>query len=332
MSDHPADHTAHETADDTADDTAGHITAFEHERSRLHGIAYRMLGSAADADDVVQDTWLRWDRLGAAGRTAIANPAAWLTTTASRLALDVLKSARRQREEYVGPWLPEPVLTGGDPADAAEWSESLTFGFLVVLDRLAPVERAVFLLADVFGEPYSSIATIVDRSEDACRQIAARARQRVRDERRHVTPPSGAADATELVQRFLAACAFGQVDELRAVLAGDVRLVSDGGREVHAARRPVVGIDRVVRFLLNVTGRIARSLGDDGEVAVVPVNGEPGIVFRRGRRTTAVVTFDTAASRIHAVRLVMNPAKLRRLDLPARPDGTAGSELRRQDS
>lgn len=306
--------------------TGDELEVFEAERARLHALAYRMLSSVADADDVVQETWLRWERLGHDGRSGVDRPAAWLTTTASRIALDVLKSARRQREEYVGPWLPEPLLTGtgsgrfagefasgrsgqGDPAAAIEWAESLTLGFLVVLERLSPVERAVFLLADVFGEPYSAIASVVDRSEDACRQIATRARQRVRDEHRRVAPVAGAVSATELVQRFLAACAFGQVDDLRDLLHDDVVLVSDGGRSVHAARRPVVGIDRVSRFLVNVTGRLT----GDVAVDVREVNGEPGLVVSRGGDVTMVMAFEVDGGRIGALRLLLNPDKLRRV-------------------
>ena len=285
------------------------VALFESERARLHGLAYRMLGSLADADDVVQETWVRWQRIGPDGQAAIERPAAWWTTVASRIALDVLKSAQRQREQYVGPWLPEPMLTDGDPADVAEWAESLTLGFLVVLERLAPVERAVFLLADVFGEPFSAIAQVVDRSEDACRQIASRARQRVRDARRQVAPVPGAATSDDLVQAFLAACAFQQTDDLRRILVDDVVLVSDGGRDVHAARRPVRGADRVSRFLVNVVSRIT----PDVAVELHQVNGEPGLLVRRGRQTTMVVAFEVVEERIAAVRLVLNPAKLQHL-------------------
>ena len=230
---------------------------------------------------------------------------------ASRISLDVLKSAQRQREQYVGPWLPEPMLTDGDPADAAEWAESLTLGFLVVLERLAPVERAVFLLADVFGEPYAAIAPVVDRSEEACRQIASRARQRVRDERRHVAPTTGTTSADDLVQAFLAACAFQQVDDLRRILADDVVLVSDGGKDVHAARRPVQGSDRVSRFLVNVVARL------DTAVTVEPhcVNGEPGLLVRRDGHVGMVVVLELRGDRIAAVRLVLNPEKLQHLAL-----------------
>jgi len=283
------------------------VATFEAERPRLRALAYRMLGSMADADDVVQDAWLRWERLGDVGRSAIENPSAWLTTTTSRLALDVLRSARRQREEYVGPWLPEPVLTDDDPAEAVELAESLTLGFLAVLERLEPVERAVFLLADVFGEPYREIAVAVGRSEDACRQIAARARRRVRDEHRH--RGGGAAGGDQLLQAFVAACASGEVDALRGLLVDDAVLVSDGGRDVHAARRPIVGADRVSRFLAGVVKR----LPSDVTIEHHHVNGEPGLVVRRHGQAVMVLAIEPAGDAIAAVRLVVNPDKLRSL-------------------
>ncbi|MEQ1704184.1 MAG: RNA polymerase sigma factor SigJ [Ilumatobacteraceae bacterium] len=296
-----------ERSTDTADDA---LAAFERERPRLQSVAYRMLGSMVDAEDIVQDAWLRWERLDVQGRAAIDRPAAWLTTVTSRLALDRLKSAQHQREQYVGPWLPEPVLTDDDPAATVELAESLTLGFLVVLERLNPVERAVFLLADVFGEPFAAIAPVVERSEEACRQIASRARRRVREERGIFRP---AARRDDLVQAFMAACAFGQVDELRRVLTDDVVLVSDGGREVHAARRPVLGFDRVTRLLANLTKRMP------ADVAVVPheINGEEGLVLTRGGITWLVMAFEIVDDRIAAIRLVLNPDKLRRIEVCA---------------
>ena len=280
---------------------------FDAQRARLQGLAYRMLGSMADAEDVVQEVWLRWAGLGERGQSDVLRPAAWMTTVASRLALDRLKSAQRTREEYIGPWLPEPVLTDGDPAMAVELAESLTIGFLAVLERLAPVERAVFLLADVFAEPYSAIAPVVDRTEEACRQIASRARRHVRKERQQFQPEAARRD--DLLDAFLAACAFGQVDDLRRVLADDVVLVSDGGRDLHAARRPVVGFDRVSRLLCNLTGRVPA----DSVIAHHEVNGEPGLVFSIGARTTMVMVFEIRANRMCAIRLVMNPEKLSRV-------------------
>lgn len=284
---------------------------FDAERPRLRALAYRMLGSMADADDVVQDAWLRWHRLGADGRAAVDRPAAWLTTATSRLALDRLKSAQHQRETYVGPWLPEPVLTDDDPAASAELAESLTLGFLAVLERLGPVERAVFLLADVFGESFATIATVVGRSEEACRQIASRARRRVRDERRAVRPEP--ANSDELINAFMAACAFGDVEQLRQVLIDDVVLVSDGGREVHAARRPVVGFHRVSRLLTSITKRLAADVAIERH----EVNGEPGLVFSRDGAVWLVMVFEQEADRIAAIRLVLNPEKLRHIGLAA---------------
>lgn len=288
--------------------------SFDGERARLRGLAYRMLGSMADADDVVQEAWVRWQRLGDEGRAAVERPAAWFTTTVSRLAVDVLRSAHRRREQYVGPWLPEPILTDAgsplavadDPAASAELAESITLGFLAVLERLGPVERAVFLLVDVFGEPYSQAAAVVGRSEEACRQIASRARRRVRDERRASVR---AKHPDELVAAFMAACAGSSADGLRKVLSDDIVLVSDGGREVRAARRPVVGVARVSRLLLNLTSR----LKPDVEIELHSVNGEPGLVFARAGQPWMVMAFEIAADRIVAMRLVLNPAKLREL-------------------
>ena len=285
--------------------------SFDGERARLRGLAYRMLGSMADADDVVQEAWLRWQRLGDEGRAAVERPPAWFTTTVSRLALDMLRSAHRRREEYVGPWLPEPILTdrhpaapgGGDPAATAELAESITLGFLTVLERLGPVDRAVFLLVDVFGEPYAEVAAMVGRSEDACRQIASRARRRVRDERRAPVRPE---HPDELVAAFMAACAGGSADGLRKVLADDIVLVSDGGREVRAARRPVVGVARVSRLLLNLTARMK----PDVEIELHEVNGEPGLVFSRAGKPWMVMAFELSDDRIAAMRLILNPAKL----------------------
>lgn len=297
---------------DEADPEAAHALAmFERERARLRSVAYRMLGSMADADDVVQETWVRWHRLTPEGREVVERPAAWLTTVTSRLALDRLKSAQHQREEYIGPWLPEPVLTDTDPATTVELAESLTLGFLTVLERLGPVERAVFLLADVFGEPFAAIAPVVDRSEEACRQIAARARRRVRDDRRLFQPATARRD--ELVQVFMAACAFGEIDALRRILADDVVLVSDGGREVHAARRPVLGFHRVSRLLANLTKRMPA----DAEIELHEVNGEAGLVITRNGATTMVMAFEVADDRIAGIRLVLNPAKLRRIGASA---------------
>jgi RNA polymerase sigma-70 factor (ECF subfamily) len=255
----------------------------------------------ADAEDVVQDAWLRWRRTDPA---SVERPAAWLTTVVSRLALDRLRSAQHQRELYVGPWLPEPVLAEADPDDSAEVAESLTLGFLVMLERLAPIERVVFLLADVFREPFGSIAPAVGRSEAACRQIASRARQRVRQERRRFDPEPGAED--EVAAAFAKAAATGDVDGLLEVLAPDVVLLSDGGAAHHAARRPVVGPARVARFLVNT----ARRLPPGVAVEFARVNGTPGFVATIDGQPELVVALELDGRLVTRVLSVNNPDKL----------------------
>jgi len=279
---------------------------FEDERPRLLGLAYRMLGSITDAEDVVQDAWLRWQ---GADRSTIENPAAWLTTVTSRLGLDRLRAQQRRKEDYVGPWLPEPMAGGPGPEERAELAESLTLGFLTVLDRLGPVERAVFLLADVFGEPFPVVARAVGKSEEACRQIASRARRRVREER------AGARTADQaLLEKLVLATAAGDVDAVIGLLAPEVVLVSDGGPHHHAARRPVVGPDRVARFLVNLA---ARWNDDDGTAEFAEVNGAPALVMRVAG-APLVVTADRVGDRVATIRCFVNPAKLGALDRPVR--------------
>lgn len=281
---------------------------FEKQRQRLHGVAYRILGRWTDAEDVVQDAWLRW--IGA-DHAAIERPEAWLTTVTSRLALDTLRSARHQRETYVGPWLPEPVMTGSAPEEIAETADTLTFGFLVALETLSPVERAVFVLHDVFTLPYAEIAEVVDRSEGACRQIASRARRRI-----HARRPTATNDRRDDIDRLLHACVeaalLGEVDRLEQLFADDVVLVSDGGADRHAARRPVVGSDRVTRFLANLAGR--RQEGT--EALIIDVNGLPGLVLRHDGHAEVTVTIDCDESGTHItdIWIVVNPDKLRTLD------------------
>jgi RNA polymerase sigma-70 factor (ECF subfamily) len=285
---------------------------FQAERERLVGLAYRMLGSRAEAEDVVQDAWLRYDRQGAEPR----NLAAWLTTVTSRLALDRLRSSTRRREAYVGPWLPEPVRTdiatattsasgSADPADVVDRAASLTLGFLVVLDTLSPEDRATFLLADVFGVPFAEVAEIVGRSPEACRQAASRARRRLRD----AAPPQGDA-GQELATQLAAALAAGDVEATLRLLAPDVVLVSDGGPSQRAARRPVLGPDRVSRFLLKVT----RGL-EHAELERAEVNGRLSVIARFAGQPFAVLTADPSPDgRVAVVRLLLAPEKLASLD------------------
>jgi RNA polymerase sigma-70 factor (ECF subfamily) len=271
---------------------------FEAARPRIRGLAYRMLGTFADADDVAQDTWLRWQ---AAGGEHIANAEAWLVTTATRLCLDRLRSAARTREVYPGPWLPEPIVTEPGPDGAAELADSLSLGFLVLLDQLAPVERAVFVLAEVFEVPYAEIAATVGRSEAACRQIASRARRRLRpDERR----PSAAADR-ELVDGLLRALAAGDVAGVIARLAPQVVCLTDGGPHKGAARRPVAGSGLVARFL---TGSARRFRHVTTRPAVV--GGAAGAILAAGDTIEQVLAVTAADGLITAIYAVGNPDKL----------------------
>ena len=235
----------------------------------------------------------------------IRSPEAFTTTVTTRLAIDHLRLARVQRESYVGPWLPEPVADDElGPAAAAELSDSLSLAFLVVLEALGPVERAAFLLREVFGFDYPQVADALGRSEDACRQLVSRAKQRVGEQR-----PRFAVDPDEhrrLLERFVGAARGGDLDELRTFLTADVVLVSDGGPTVKAARRPVHGIDRVARFLSSVG---PKALGS-GDVHLAPVNGEPGFVVVRKGRTVLAGTIEVADGAITAVRWVINPDKL----------------------
>jgi RNA polymerase sigma-70 factor (ECF subfamily) len=295
------------------------------ERPRLVGVAYRITGSRVEAEDIVQEAWIRARRAGA---EAIEKPEAWLTTVVSRLALDSLRSAHHRREAYVGPFLPEPVLTGPaaeapatppwgvdagpDPADMAERAESLTFGFLRVLDTLAPVERVVFLLADVFDMPYGEIAEVVGRSSAACRQVASRARRRVRGARPGHAPPT---EAVRVAGELIGALGRGDVDAVVSLLGDGVVLLSDGGADHRAARHPIVGRDRVARFL----GWIVRRW-TDVEVEGTTLNGEPGVVVRAAGERYLAIAIQVAEAQVTGVHIVVNPDKLAALDL----DGPVG--------
>ncbi len=273
--------------------------AFEDERRRLVGLAYRMIGTWADAEDVVQEAWLRWQSVPAA---SVDRPAAWLTTVTTRLCLDRIRTTQRRREDYVGPWLPEPVVSDPGPEETAELSDSLTLGFLTVLDRLGPLERAVFLLADVFALPFADVAAAVGRSEAHCRQVASRARRRLRA----APTRSAAAPDRQAVDDLLLALALGDVDAVLRRLAPDVVCISDGGAKRHAARRPVVGRDRVGRLLLNLARR------STGTVSVAPaiINGDPGVVVSLDGVIDFVAAFEIEAEQVAAIWIIRNPDKL----------------------
>lgn len=285
--------------------TGGGTDEFELERPRLISLAYRITGSVVEAEDIVQDAWLRWQ---GASSTTIERPAAWLTTVTSRLALDRLRSAHHRRESYPGPWLPEPVVADPSPEAIAEQADSLAFGFLTVLERLAPVERVVFLLADVFDVPMAEIATVVDKSEPATRQVASRARRRVRAE--PVRFAASDADAWQATASFLLAAQDGDLGQLVDLLSDDAVLISDGGPDTHAARRPVQGPDRVARFVANLAKRLTADLS----FALQLLNGVPGVVARAADGSAVfALAVERDGAGIHHLYAIINPDKLRRL-------------------
>jgi RNA polymerase sigma-70 factor (TIGR02957 family) len=285
-------------------------------RPLLFSIAYRMLGSVGDAEDVVQEAFLRAERAQADG-TEIASSRAFLTTVTTRLAIDELRSARARRETYVGPWLPEPLLTSTEPdaAEHAEMADSLSMSFLLLLETLSPSERAVFLLREVFEYGYDEIAEIVGKSEANCRQILARARKRI-DEGK----PRFEADRRqqeELARRFLGAFEEGDVDGLVELLAADVVFVGDGGGKGRGISRPVYGQQGVTRMLVSFVPRY-RAAG--AKVRLGEVNGQPGaLFFDADERLVNVFAFEIAEGAIQAVRSVINPDKLAHLGYPLSP-------------
>jgi RNA polymerase sigma-70 factor (ECF subfamily) len=280
------------------------LAAFQEHRGMLFGIAYRMLGSVADAEDLVQDTWLRWSKVTG----PVADPAAYLARVVTNLSLNRLTSATARREEYVGPWLPEPLVTAPDATEEVEVAESVSLAMLVVLESLSPLERAVFVLKEVFGFSYREIAGYLDRGEAAVRQVGHRAGAAVRARRPRYD--ASAETRRRVTDEFLAASAGGDLNRMLELLAPDVTLWSDGGGKVRAALRPVRGADKVVRFILGV---LARPGGVPG-VHAVDVNGDPGLRFDLDGRPDGVVVCEVHRGRITEVRLVRNPDKLRHLD------------------
>ena len=286
--------------------------AFTELRPLLFSIAYRMLGSVSDAEDVVQDAYLRYHRALEDG-TEIESPKAYLSAVTTRLAIDVLRSARLRRETYVGQWLPEPLLTdpqAPDPAQASATADSLSMAFLLVLERLSPVERAVFLLHDVFGYEFAEIATIVDKSPDNCRQIAVRARRHVSENRPRFE--ASRARREELADRFVAAFVEGDVDGLVDLLAADVVVTGDSGGVPPSWSRPIVGRDKVARLLLGLAEQLQRL--DHVTMERLEVNGQPGAVVRDADGALVnVFSFDVVDASVRAVRSVISRDKLRHL-------------------
>ncbi len=274
---------------------------FEAHRPLLFSIAYRMLGSASEAEDVVQDAWLRARQDEHAD---IRSARAYLTTIVTRLCIDHLRSAERTRLEYPGPWLPEPLAEPNQ--ESAELASSLTTAFLVLLEQLTPTERAVFLLREVFEFDFDEIARSVGKTEANTRQILTRARGRLRAARPRYT--ASRRESEEAVRQFRHACATGNVDELMSVLHADATLVSDGGGKASAATRPVLGADRIAKFVL---GYAAKARWSESDFDLVSVNGGPGLLLHHPLAGTGVYSFDIVDGRIRTVYIVRNPDKLR---------------------
>ncbi|MEO3930407.1 RNA polymerase sigma-70 factor [Micromonosporaceae bacterium B7E4] len=277
------------------------LERFEANRRRLFGVAYRLLGEASEAEDVVQDAYLRWER-----SDSVVSPEAWLTRVVTNLCLDRLTSARAQRERYVGPWLPEPVLTGGgalDPLETVEQRELLSLGMLVLLERLTPPERAVFVLREAFGHSHREIAEILEANEPHVRQLYRRAQQHVAAARKRFTVPP--AQRRQLLERFLAATLGGDVPALERLLAEDVVAWADGGGKAPAMRRPLAGRAEVLRYLL-VLGRYAQ------RIRMIPdvVNGEAALVVYLDGQLAGVTVPEFDGDRIVALRTITNPDKL----------------------
>ncbi|MEU4210883.1 RNA polymerase sigma-70 factor [Streptomyces sp. NPDC026206] len=288
----------------TASDAA--LDVFEEHRTTLTGVAYRMLGRFADAEDVVQEAWLRWS---GADREAVRDARGYLVRVTTRLAIDRLRQAQTRREAYVGPWLPEPVATDfgatvPDTAERAVLADSVSLAMLVVLEALSPLERAVFVLREAFGFPYQDIAEALDRSEAAVRQLAGRARRHVeeRKPRFDVDP----ARRRALTERFLAAATGGSLEDMLALLAPDVRLVSDGGGKVKAALRAIESADKVARFLLAIAG----TAFPEPEVRFMEVNGAPAVLLLSRGRLDSVFSLQIADGRIAEIYVIRNPDKL----------------------
>lgn len=277
---------------------------FERHRARLTGLAYRMLGSAHEAEDVVQDAYVRWHQ---ADPTAVRSASAWLAKVVTNLCLNRLTSARVQREQYVGPWLPEPVLTHDGamtPDDAAVRGEFISMAMLLLLERLTPRERAVFVLHEAFGYAHTEIADILSVSPAACRQLHSRALRRVGDAPRRYRPAPEA--KRRLVERFLAASRDGDMAALERMLAADVTSWSDGGGQVSAARRPVVGRAKVSRLVMGFQRRYLPGM----RVGITEVNGEPAVLGWSGAELAGVMIVEGTDSRITALRIIANPDKL----------------------
>jgi len=296
--------------------------SFEPYRLRLVGLAYRMLGSMADAEDAVHETYLRWH---AADRDKVSDARAFLMTTATRICLDILKSARARREEYVGPWLPEPVVDTAAlaPDRRTELAEDLSIALLLTLDRLSPLERAAFLLHDVFDFSFNEVAVALERSEAACRKLSARARVHVRAVRpRGATAPpprSGNIDAkhAQLLSAFMAATQAGDLKAMTQLLASDVRIVTDGGGKARAAQEVIEGADRAARFIVEATRKRPDTWWrKEFKMRFATINGLPGVIVDSPEGPVQTAAIEIEGDVIRAIYVVRNPDKLRHLAAP----------------
>jgi RNA polymerase sigma-70 factor (ECF subfamily) len=287
------------------------MESFESYRSYLFSIAYRMLGSAMDAEDMVQETYLRYQTTPP---ETIISLKAFLTTILTRLCMDQLHLARRKREQYIGPWLPEPIITAGTSElakveERVDAYESISLAFLVLLEQLQPIERAVFLLREVFDYEYVEIATFLGKSEVACRQSFSRAKKHLGDHRPRF--PASPDTQKQLLTGFMQAVQAGEMTPLMNLLAEDVTFWADGGGKVKlAALRPIAGRVAVARFILESSPIFRRSLPEDAQVELAEVNGQPALIIRAGAHALFVLTIEVEAQRIKTIRNIVNPEKL----------------------
>jgi len=277
------------------------LMAFAKVRPRLFGIAYRMLGSAAEAEDIVQDVWLRWQ---ATDRSLVENPSAFLATTTTRMCINFAESARSRRETYVGPWLPEPVDTSGDPTLGAERREALGLAILLLLEKLTPTERAAYILHEAFDYPYRQIADILQVEEANARQLASRARKHIADGRR---TPASSEEQRRLLEAFIGAAQKGDLTALEALFAENVVSYSDGGGIVRtAAHAPVSGRERVAKFIVSFASHFWMGI----TLAWVETNGQASVLISRGALPVALATIDASAQGIDQIMWIMRPSKL----------------------
>ena len=285
---------------DSAADLDEAAAVFTSIRPRLFGIAYRMLSSATEAEDLVQDVWLRWQNYD---RSTVVNPAAFLATTTTRLAINTLQSARMRRETYIGPWLPEPVDTSNDPYLGAERGEALEFAALLLMEKLTPSERAAYVLREAFDYPYAQIADILQSTEPAVRQLVSRARRHVTGERR---TPAGAGAQRELLTSFIAAARSGDMTALERLFAADVASLSDGNGATRVSRRAVVGVSRVAQYIMSISTWFWTGM----DVQLVTTNGQTSAVLRRDGTLFGVLTVTASTDGIEQLLWMVNPAKI----------------------